>query len=569
VLSFVENLPIGRKIAGVTGALLGLFAIALIGTLAMMGRADGQFAEADRYQELVAAAQSIPEEQLTQRSLQAEFVVAGDEALLEDFEASAERADAGRTTIVAAFPGNEVIQEAITTAAALDEKHDATVFDVLAPAVASGDVKAARAAGEAAKGHVLGQIAQGRIVLAEVEAQADAAQSAANSALGQALIFLIVFSLLALGVGITLSFLLTRVVARPILAIKAWLEEIADGDGDLTQRVDESRDDEFGRLGGAFNRFVSQIQDTCRQVVTATESLGATARRMAATSEHAGQGVGETAATMDEVARGAGVQSSSTQEATTAMVRIAEGTERAADAGRQAVAAAEEADRSAFEGAQTLAEVVAAMNRIEESVGGATSAVGGLGSRGEAVGQIVGTITDIAAQTNLLALNAAIEAARAGEQGRGFAVVADEVRKLAEESQEAAGSIAGLIAEIQAETRLAVETMEAGRADLEGGSQTVSAATRALEEIREHVAKVVGEVERVTVVADELSESTSQVGDQVSHVAAVSQENAAAAQEVAAASAETSASMEDVGRTAGDMGVATEELGRLIGRFKI
>jgi methyl-accepting chemotaxis protein len=616
VLSFVENLPIGRKIAGVTGALLGLFAIALVGTLVMMGRADGQFAEAARYQALVAAAQSIPEEQLTQRSLQAEFVVFGDEALLKDFEASAERADAGRNRIIAAFPGNDVIKKAVTTAGALDEKHDATVFDVIAPAVERGDMKAARAGEEAAKGYVVGQIDQGRIVLAEVESRAEAAQSSANSALGQARAFLIVFTVLALGVGVALSLLLTRVVARPILAIKARMEEIADGDGDLTQRVeedradeigglgkafnrfaggvhaslttlrarmeeiadgdgdltqrvDEGRDDEFGRLGGAFNRFVSQIQDTCRQVATATESLGATARQMAATSEHAGQGVGEIAATMDEVARGAGVQSSSTQEATTAMARIAEGTERAADAGRQAAAAAEEADRSASQGAETLADVVNAMNRIEASVGGAASAVEGLGTRGEAIGQIVATITDIAAQTNLLALNAAIEAARAGEQGRGFAVVADEVRKLAEESQEAAGSIAGLISEIQAETRHAVETMEAGRADLEGGSQTVTAASRAFAEIREHVAKVVGEVERVTVVADELTESTTQVGDQISHVAAVSEENAAAAQEVAAASAETSASMEDVGRTAGDMGVATEELGRLIGRFRI
>ncbi len=509
-----------------------------------------------------------------------------------------------------------MIQKAVATAAALDEKHDATVFDRIAPAVQRGDLAEARVAEEAAKGYVVGQIDQGRIILKEVKAHAAQAQESANSALGQARIFLIVFTVIALGVGVALSLLLTRVVAQPILAIKARLEEIADGDGDLTQRVeedrkdeigglgkafnrfaggvhasvtgmrarmeeiadgdgdltqrvDESRPDEFGRLGQAFNRFVAQIQDTCRQVTVATESLGATARQMAATSAHAGQGVGEIASTMDEVARGAGVQSSSTQDVTAAMARIAEGTGRAADAGRQAADAAEEADRSASQGADTLAEVVAAMNRIEGSVGGAAAAVAGLGTRGEAIGQIVATITDIAAQTNLLALNAAIEAARAGEQGRGFAVVADEVRKLAEESHEAAGSIAGLISEIQAETRLAVETMEAGRSDLEGGSKTVSAANQAFLEIREHVAKVVDEVERVTIVADELAGGTARVGDEIAHVAAVSQENAAAAQEVAAASAETSASVAEVGQAAGEMTAATEELGALIGRFKV
>ncbi len=567
--SFVENLPIGRKIAAVTGALLALFAIALLGTLIMMSRAGGAYADASHAHDVVSAAESIPREQLVQRSAQAEYFVYHDEALLKEFEASASRADAGRTTVTDAFGADPVIAKAIAAAAALDKKHDATVFDRIAPAVREGRLDEARAAENEAKGYIVDQMEQGQVVLKRVKEIAGAAEASARTAQNQARIFLIVFALVALGAGIALSLLLTRVVARPIVAIRARLEEIASGDGDLTQRVDDDRNDEIGGLGRAFNRFVEQIQGTCRQVAESAESLAASARRMATVSAEADEGVGQIAATMDEVARGAGVQSAATQDVTAAVTAIADGTARAADAGREAATAAGEADRSASDGAERLGEVVSAMQRIEATVGGAAQAVEGLGARGEAIGQIVATISDIAAQTNLLALNAAIEAARAGEQGRGFAVVADEVRKLAEESHEAAGSIGSLIAEIQTETRQAVAAMEAGRGDIEGGARTVTAASEAFSEIRTHVARVAGEVERVTVVADELGESTARVSDEIAGVAAVSQENAAAAEEVAAASAQTGASVTEVGRAAAEMTEAADELGALIGRFRV
>ena len=566
---FVEDLPIGRKIAAVTGGLLTLFAIALLGTLFMMSRASGAFADATHVQQLVAAAESIPQEQLTQRSLQAEFFVYHDEALLQEFTASAARADAGRTAVADAFGDDPVIAKAVAAAAAFDEKHDATVFDRIAPAIREGRIADARAAENEAKGYIVGQLDEGEIVLKRVKGIAAAAESNARAAQTQARIFLVVFALIALGAGVVLSLLLTRVVARPIVAIRARLDEIASGDGDLTQRVNDDRKDEIGALGRAFNRFVEQIQGTCRQVAQSAEALAATARRMATMSAEADQGVEQIAATMDEVARGAGVQSAATQDVTAAVTAIADGTARAADAGREAAEAAGEADRSAADGADRLGEVVSAMERIEATVGGAAEAVGGLGARGEAIGQIVATISDIAAQTNLLALNAAIEAARAGEQGRGFAVVADEVRKLAEESHEAAGSIGGLIAEIQSETRQAVAAMEAGRGDIEGGTGTVAAATEAFSEIRTHVARVTGEVQRVTSVADQLGESTARVSDEIAGVAAVSQENAAAAEQVAAASAQTGASVNEVGRAAAEMTAAADELGALIGRFRV
>ncbi len=195
------------------------------------------------------------------------------------------------------------------------------------------------------------------------------------------------------------------------------------------------------------------------------------------------------------------------------------------------------------------------MGRIEHAVDGVAEVVGGLGVRSREIGQIVGTITQIADQTNLLALNAAIEAARAGEQGRGFAVVADEVRKLAEESQAAAGSIETIIRDIQRETERAVSAMDEGRREVGEGSAKVTAAGGAFEAIRQRVADVASEVSQVAAAAQQLEAGAVQVQDSIGAVAAVSEENAASAEELSASAAAVAAQ--------------ARGLSELVGRFRV
>jgi methyl-accepting chemotaxis protein len=240
-----------------------------------------------------------------------------------------------------------------------------------------------------------------------------------------------------------------------------------------------------------------------------------------------------------------------------------------ATSGRQAADAAAEADRSAETGGRTVSDATEAMTRIEQSVSGAAGVVRELGDRSQAIGDIVGTITQIADQTNLLALNAAIEAARAGEQGRGFAVVADEVRKLAEESQAAAGSIAGIVGEIQSETGRAVEAMAGGQREVEGGTEKVAAAGRAFAEIRDQVARVAGEVDQVAVAVGRLELGAQQVQEGVGSVAAVSEENAAAAQQVSAATQESSASLQVLVDSTQGLTRAAGELNDLVASFRV
>jgi methyl-accepting chemotaxis protein len=237
------------------------------------------------------------------------------------------------------------------------------------------------------------------------------------------------------------------------------------------------------------------------------------------------------------------------------------------------------------------------MDRIKTSVDATAARVTQLGAKSGQIGAIVETIDDIAEQTNLLALNAAIEAARAGEQGKGFAVVADEVRKLAERSSRATKEIAALIAEVQGETEAAVKAMKAGSREVAAGAELAEQAAGALREISDAAAArnavladmlaavieirtlssdVVQATDGIAQIADETNQSAALmssaadvVGQSVESIAAISQENSASAEEVSAATEEMSAQAEEVVASAATLAEMAAQLDELVARFRL
>lgn len=277
-------------------------------------------------------------------------------------------------------------------------------------------------------------------------------------------------------------FVLRRLLTRPIAGLVAMLRDVAEGEGDLTKRLDLKRTDEIGQLAGWFDTFMGKLQDIIREVSVSTREVAAASTEIAASSEQMSASVGE-------VARQAAMASQ----------------------------AAGESGRIATEGGQVVSSTIRGMQRIDEAVSQSAQSVQALGERGRQIGDVVATIREIADQTNLLALNAAIEAARAGEHGRGFAVVADEVRKLAERTTKATEEIGGSIGAIQHETTTAVEKMARGTTEVREG---VASATCA----EESLGKIVMGAKDVAAMIQGISAASEQAGAGVSQAASAAQQ---------------------------------------------
>ena len=310
-------------------------------------------------------------------------------------------------------------------------------------------------------------------------------------------------------------------------------------DGDLS--VDVEPKSERDELGTAFQTMVANVREVVGRMSQTATALTEASQQMANTSEEAGRAVGEIAHAVGEVAQGAERQ-----------VRTVDGARVSAE---ETAIAAQEAREIADQGARTSVEATNAMAAVNESTGQVTEAIQSLSAKSDEIGGIVSTIGGIAEQTNLLALNAAIEAARAGEQGRGFAVVAEEVRKLAEESQQAAGTISLLIEQIQAETARTVELVSQSAERSSEGSVTVEQAREAFE--------------RISAAVSDVGTRIASIAEATNEVAAVAEQSSASTEQVSASTQQTSASTQQIAASAQELARTAEELEGLVGTFSL
>ncbi|MCW3002324.1 MAG: methyl-accepting chemotaxis sensory transducer with Cache sensor [Conexibacter sp.] len=360
--------------------------------------------------------------------------------------------------------------------------------------------------------------------------------------------------------------------------------------GDLTvhasadiEPVEVKGRDEVARASSTLNELIGQTVQSVDAYNEAREQLGvlisevsrsagavsASSRDMATTSEEAGRAVGEIAHAVSDVAQGAERQVVAVGSVRDATERLSEATDQSAARAQETRVAAEQARTLADRGAEAVAHATEAMSAVREASERASHAIGALDAKSEQISGIVDTITTIAEQTNLLALNAAIEAARAGDQGRGFAVVAEEVRKLAEESQGAASSIAGLIAEIQAETQRTVEVVESGAQRSIESTATVEEARATFTQISAAIAQMADRVAEIAAAVESISETSRGMTDEVRDVAAVAEETSAATEQVSASTEQTSASAQEIAATAQELARTAEELEHLVSRFTL
>ena len=547
------------------GVVIAAFVTAMGASLvlsASAGTAWEDTARWDRATEGAAAQITGTQDQMRAQSM---AVATMDKRYIKDFDAALTRTEAASEAVAAI--GDPVIADIARRAFSADQAHDAGVTRVVFPAVIAGD-RARAAAGLVQADESVRRVRESLLEIESRVSELRAADiAAAKRAASRAMSIGVVLSAVGVLLAIGLALMITRSIVTPLRRLQEATETAAGGD--LTVLVASTSHDEIGAVSRSFDVMTASLREIVGRLVEAAEGQAHTSEEMARASEQTGIAIVQIAATVEEVARGASDQAQANQRVTRAVEEMARGIEQVAQGGQVAAGVAADADRAALEGAETVASATHAMSRIEQKVADAADVVEALGTKSQAIGDIVSTIGDIAGQTNLLALNAAIEAARAGEQGRGFAVVAEEVRKLAESTQEQAGSIAGLIGEIQSETGRAVAAMAAGRAEVGSGAERVNAAGVAFETIRELVVRLSHEVGQVASAAEELEAGTHEVQDGVGTTAAVSEENAAAAQQVSASTEETSAASEEISASAQELAAAAQELSQLVTRFTV
>lgn len=364
------------------------------------------------------------------------------------------------------------------------------------------------------------------------------------------------------------GFYIAKSITNPLQIMVDVCQELADGDfRDKAPRV--TRTDEIGQLGNALVSMRSDLRAVFKQVGESAEQVAASSEQLTASAEQSAQVVGQVAGAITDVAGGAEQQLKAVEAASGVVEQMSASIQQVAASANQVAGNSTQAAGKAMEGDKSVEKAVSQMTHIEQTVNKSSQVVAKLGDRSKEIGQIVDTISGIAGQTNLLALNAAIEAARAGEQGRGFAVVAEEVRKLAEQSQDAAKQIAALISEIQGDTEEAVVAMSEGNREVKVGTEVVTAAGYAFKEIAELITQVSEQTKEISAAIQQMAGGSQQIVAAVRAIDGHSKAAVGQSQTVSAATEEQAASMEEIASSSQGLAQLAQELNVAVNKFRI
>ena len=352
-----------------------------------------------------------------------------------------------------------------------------------------------------------------------VQDKTNAAVSAASFQMTGSIVILVVAVLLAI-----ISFLVIKYkISAPMSHLNEMMGTIEET-GDLTRKIDIDSQDESGKMADSFNKMIHKFHDITRNIQGTADHLASSSEELSASATQIARGTEEQDGRASHVA-------TASQEMSATVIEVAKNASGAAEA-------AQKANEAAVKGGDVVRKTIESMNGIAVTAKESSEVISSLGGRSQEIGKIIKVIDEIADQTNLLALNAAIEAARAGEQGRGFAVVADEVRKLAERTGKATKEIGDMIGAIQGETEKAIVTMDKEVKVVEEGVALAEEAGESLAQISKQVEDVTSVIQQIATASEEQSTAADQISGDIESVASITKETATSSQQIVAASQE-------------------------------
>ncbi|MDH5425198.1 MAG: methyl-accepting chemotaxis protein [Gammaproteobacteria bacterium] len=369
-----------------------------------------------------------------------------------------------------------------------------------------------------------------------IDSTSNELQQEADDARTQVLVFMI----MGVVIGLLVAIFMARMITHPINEAVHAMQDLAEGEGDLTRRLDEKGRSEIAMMAKGFNSFASKVQMLIAQLASSVENLSRV--------------VSDVSGIVEQTQSGAQTQRQQTEQVATAVTEMTASVQEVASNANLAADSAQLADDNARSGQKIVSDTVASINALAGEIETGANVISKLSQDAESIGSVLDVIKGIAEQTNLLALNAAIEAARAGEQGRGFAVVADEVRTLASRTQQSTTEIESMIESLQVQARAAVQAISQGQEKAKVSVKQASDAGNSLTEITESVATITSMNIQIATASEEQSSVAEEINQNVVNISHVADDNADASNKLLASSQ--------------DMAQLAAELQDLVAQFK-